>query len=103
MATDACEAFGVDADELDKINSEARRLYCAKRVHGGKGPYYVFNGFYTTVRAGFVKEGTCIYYYVVEFDPKELSWANFRDKVIGPTDPKDAPKDSLRGAALAKR
>ena len=38
---------------------------------------------------------------MVEFDPKELSWANFRDKVIGPTDPKDAPKDSLRGAALA--
>jgi hypothetical protein len=32
-----------------------------------------------------------------------LSWVNFRDKVIGPTDPKDAPKDSLRGAALAKR
>ena len=38
---------------------------------------------------------------MVEFDPKELSWENFRDKVIGPTDPKDAPKDSLRGAALA--
>ena len=67
MATDACETFGGDADELDNINSEARGLYCAKRVHGGKGPYYVFNGFYTTVRAGFVKVGTCIYYYVVEY------------------------------------
>ncbi len=31
-------------------------LYCAKLEHGGNGPYYVFNGFYTTVRAGFVKE-----------------------------------------------
>ena len=80
-----------------------RGLYCAKLEYGGEGPYYVFNGFYMTMRAGFVKEGTCIYYYVVEFDPKELSWANFRDKVIGPTDPKDAPKDSLRGAALANR
>ncbi len=110
-AADACETFGLDADGLDKINSEAKKsgnlvklgggFYCAKLEHGGKGPYYVFNGFFMTMRAGFVVEGTCIYYYVVEFDPKELSWADFRGKVLGPTDPKDAPKDSLRGAALA--
>ena len=81
MATDACETFGVDADELDKINSEAkesgnlvklgRGLYCAKLEHGGKGPFHVFNGFYMTVIAGFVKAGTCIYNCVVDFDPKE--------------------------------
>jgi hypothetical protein len=75
------ETFGVDADELDKINSEAkesgnlvklgRGLYCAKLEHGGKGPYHVFNGFYMTVIAGFVKDGTCIYNCVVDFDPKE--------------------------------
>ena len=40
---------------------------------------------------------------MVEFDPKELPRVNFRDKVIGPTEHKDAPKDSLRGAALANR
>ena len=48
-------------------------IHCAKLEHGGKGPYYVFNGFYAAVRAGFVKEGTCIYYYVVDSDPKEWS------------------------------
>jgi len=76
-------------------------FYCAKLEHDGKGPFYVFNGFFMTMRAGFVKEGTCIYYYVVEWDSKELSWADFRGKVLGPTDPADAPKDSLRGAAYA--
>ena len=33
----------------------------------------------------------------------ELSWVNSRDKVIGPIDPKVAPKDSLCGASLANR
>jgi len=48
-----------------------------------------------------VKEGATIYYYVVEWDPKDLPWADFRGKVLGPTDPAEAPKDSLRGGALA--
>merc|ERR1711865_240726 len=44
------------------------------------------------------------YYYSVEWDPKELSWADFRGKVLGPTDPASAecPKDSLRGEIFAK-
>merc|ERR1719333_460321 len=53
------------------------------------------------MRSSFVKEGASVYYYVVEFDPKALAWADFRGKVLGPTDPADAPKDSLRGGALA--
>jgi hypothetical protein len=54
-----------------------------------------------TMRSGYVKEGASIYYYVVEWDVKDLAWADFRGKVLGPTDPADAPKDSLRGGALA--
>merc|ERR1719390_458959 len=53
------------------------------------------------MRASYVKPGTGIYYYTVEWDSKELSWADFRGKVLGPTDPADAPADSLRGGALA--
>jgi len=49
-----------------------------------------------------VKEGAKIYYYVVEFDPKDLAWEDFRGKVLGPTDPATAPADSLRGMAYAK-
>merc|ERR1712232_1487120 len=76
-------------------------FYCAKLEKDGKGPFYVFNGFFMTMRASYVKPGTCIYYYVVEFSPKEVPWADFRGKVLGPTDPADAPKDSLRGGAYA--
>lgn len=47
-------------------------------------------------RSKFVAPGTSIHYYVVEFDPAKLAWADFRAKVLGPTDPKDAPPGSLR-------
>jgi len=55
------------------------------------------NAFFMSMRSQFTKPGTSIYYYVVEWDPCSLSWADFRGKVLGPTDPKKAPKDSLRG------
>ena len=32
-----------------------------------------------------------------QFDPKSLSWGEFRGGVLGPTDPAKAPSDSLRG------
>jgi len=110
-ATDACAKLEVDADELNTMWGEAKKsknlvklgggFYCAKLEKGSSGPLYAFNGFFMTMRAGFVKEDTCIYYYVVEWDTKDLSWADFRGKVLGPTDPADAPKDSLRGGAFA--
>ena len=52
------------------------------------------------MRGKFVAPGTSIHYYVVEFDPHQLSWADFRGKVLGPTNPKDAPAESLRGSML---
>merc|ERR1712194_415061 len=55
-----------------------------------------------TMRSTYVKAGASIHYFVVEWDSKELSWADFRGKVLGPTDPVDAPKDSLRGQILAR-
>jgi nucleoside diphosphate kinase len=110
-AKDACEKLEVDADELDKMWGGAKKaknlvkfgggFYCAKLEKEGKGTYYVFNGFFMTMRSGYVKEGASIYYYVVEWDVKDLAWADFRGKVLGPTDPAEAPKDSLRGGALA--
>lgn len=110
-AKQACEKFEIEADELDKMWAAAKKsgnlvkfgggFYCAKLEKEGKGTYYVFNGFFMTMRSNYVKEGASIYYYVVEWDVKELPWADFRGKVLGPTDPADAPKDSLRGGALA--
>jgi nucleoside diphosphate kinase len=110
-AKQACEKFGIEADELDKMWGACKKagnlvklgggFYCGKLEKEGTGTYYVFNGFFMTMRSGFVKEGAEIYYYVVEWDVKDLPWADFRGKVLGPTDPADAPKDSLRGGAYA--
>jgi hypothetical protein len=67
---------------------------------GGKGKIYVLNGFFMQMRSKFVAPGTSIHWYVVDFDPATLSWSDFRGKVLGPTDPKAAPADSLRGKIL---
>jgi hypothetical protein len=51
-----------------------------------------------SMRGKFVAPGTSIHYYVVEFDPHTLSWADFRGNVLGPTNPAGAPAESLRGS-----
>lgn len=109
-AKDACEKFACDADALDKLWAACKKagdlakfgggFYCGKLTHDGQA-YYVFNGFFMTMRSKFVEAGTSIYYYVVEWDSEACTWADFRGKVLGPTDPAAAPKDSLRGAIAA--
>mmetsp|Transcript_41129 Transcript_41129/g.110512 ORF Transcript_41129/g.110512 Transcript_41129/m.110512 type:complete len:434 (+) Transcript_41129:82-1383(+) len=111
-AKDACEKFGIDADELNTMWGAAKKggvlvklgggFYCAKLEKGDVGPYYVFNGFFMTMRSAFTAPGKSIHYYTVEWDPDKLSWEDFRGKVLGPTDPKEAPKDSLRGEILSR-
>ena len=59
---------------------------------------FVINGFYMAMREKFTKPGTSIYYYLVEWDPAELSWEDFRGKVLGATDPAKAEGGSLRRA-----
>merc|ERR1719433_314434 len=68
-------------------------FYCGK-VDG----VYVINGFYARMRSQFTVPGECIYFYEVEWDPNRLSWADFRGKVLGGTDPKTADASSLRNA-----
>merc|ERR1711972_284738 len=77
-------------------------FHCGQVIVEGKDPIYVLNGFFMAMRSKFTKKGTSIYYYSVEWDPAKLSWADFRGKVLGPTDPAEAPKDSLRGEILEK-
>jgi len=105
-AKDACEKLGVDADKLDGLWAAAKKgkklvkfgggFYCGAIESGGE-QLYVFNGFFMSMRSKFVSEGVSIHYYVVEWESGQLSWADFRGKVLGPTDPADAPADSLRG------
>merc|ERR1719251_817947 len=106
---DACKEFGCDADELAKawgVCKKANKLvkfgggfYCGLVEMKGK-ELFVFNGFFMSMRSAFTAPGRSIHYYTVEWDPEKLSWEDFRGKVLGPTDPKEAPKDSLRGEIL---
>jgi len=111
-AVDACAQLGIDAEQMDKEWGKAKKerrlskfgggFYCGTIEIEGKEPLHVMNGFFMAMRAKFTKPGTQIYYYHVEWDPAKLSWADFRGKVLGPTDPENAPQDSLRGEILAK-
>jgi len=110
-AMDGCKELGIDADGLDAEWAKAKAdkklvkfgggFYCGLIEAGGKA-LYIFNGFFMSMRSKFTKPGTQIHYYSVEWDPSTLSWEDFRGKVLGPTDPAEAPKDSLRGEVLAK-
>lgn len=106
-ALDACKVLGVDAKGLDALWAKAKKVkfgggfYCGLIAVPNKKPIYVFNGFFMEMRSKFVEPGTSIHYYVVEFPQSKLHWSDFRGKVLGPTDPKDAPADSLRGTILS--
>jgi hypothetical protein len=105
-ALDACAHLGITADQLDAAWGPAKKVkfgggfYCGKVEIEGKEPIFVFNGFFMAMRSKFVTPGTSIHYYVVEFSPSELPWSEFRGQVLGPTDPEQAPADSLRGLIL---
>jgi len=106
-AMDACKQLKIDAMALDALWGKAKKA--DQLIKFGGGFYcglieglYVFNGFFMSMRSKFVTPGTSIYYYVVEWDQAATSWEDFRGKVLGPTDPKDAPASSLRGLIMAK-
>ena len=108
-ALDACKAFGLSAVDMKNLWDKAKKENKLVKLGGGfycgqlpiKGQtVYVFNGFFMEMRNAFTAPGRKIHYYSVEWDPSVLSWADFRGKVLGPTDPKDAPPQSLRGHVL---
>lgn len=72
-------------------------FYCSE-VEG----FYVFNGFFLCMREKYVAPGQMIYYMNVHWNAAELSWKDFRLKVLGATDPSKAEKGSIRGLLLSK-
>merc|ERR1712166_161640 len=111
-ALDACADLEIDPVEMDRqwgIHKKADKLikfgggfYCGHLEIEGKEPCYVFNGFFMEMRNKYVAKGLSIHYYVVEWDPAVMSWEDFRGKALGPTDPEQAPADSIRGMIYAK-
>jgi nucleoside diphosphate kinase len=107
-ALDACKELSIDASALDAAWAKAKKekfgggFYCGLVSIPEKPDIFVFNGFFMSMRSKFVLPGSKIVYFVVEWDSAKLSWADFRGKVLGPTNPADAPSDSVRGLVLAK-
>jgi len=101
-AKDACEQLKVSGQELDSMWATLNRGENLLKLGGGhyvgkvNDDTYVINGFYSAMRDKYCSEPAQIYYMVVEWDPKSLSWEDFRGKVLGATDPKEAEEGSLR-------
>jgi hypothetical protein len=109
-ALDGCKEFGCDADGMAEAWNKAKDdkklvklgggFYCGLLKVGEK-ELYIMNGFFMSMRSKFTNPSAAIYYYNVQWDPKDLAWADFRGKVLGPTNPAEAPADSLRGQIFA--
>ena len=105
-AMEACQVFGCDSQQLDAAWQQSPKVvkfgggfYCGLVALNGK-ERYVFNAFFMTMRSKFVAPGCSIHYYVVEWDSSKLSWSDFRNVVLGPTDPAEGPVGSLRRTIL---
>merc|ERR1719217_1464703 len=91
-----------DAKDNKQLVKLGGGFYCGLlKSKDGSKQLYIFNGFFMTMRSKFVAESAKLYYFNVEWDSSVLSWADFRGKVLGPTDPAAAPADSLRGQIFA--
>ena len=65
-----------------------------------KETIYVVNGFYGSMKDMFESEDSApngVDWKVLQWPESKLSWAEFREKVVGPTKVADAPADSLKG------
>jgi len=104
-ALQACEEFGCNAAELNDAWQKIEAVkfgggfYCGLVKLNGK-ELYVFNAFFMSMRAKFVGESDSIHTFEVEWDAGKLSWSDFRNKLLGPTDPADAPEGSIRKTVL---
>jgi len=105
-AMEACELFGCSPDELNEAWGKSEKVvkfgggfYCGLVSMGSK-KLFVFNAFFMSMRSKFVGETDSIHCFEVQWDPSTMSWKDFRNKLLGPTDPSEAPSGSIRRTIL---
>jgi nucleoside diphosphate kinase len=108
-AKDACSRLGLTEVELSDKWAALTRGVTLVKFGGGfycgrVDDVYVINGFYMSMRSMYVKPPASIQWMAVEWSPATsgLSWADFRAKVVGSTDPATAARSSIRAALLEK-
>ena len=106
-AVDGCKKLGVNPKDMEaKYWSKLTKgkdlikfgggFYCGKVGEDT----YVINGFYMSMRSVFTTPPAKIIWYSVEWPAASLSWEDFRGKVLGGTDPKEAAPGSARREIL---
>ena len=106
-AVDGCKKLGVNPKDMEvKYWSKLKRGVDLIKFGGGfycgkvGADIYVINGFYMSMRSVFTTPPAEIVWYTVEWPAVNLSWADFRNKVLGGTDPKEAEAGSARREIL---
>ncbi len=99
------ENKGIDAHQLFNLWNAAD----VKKVQAGvlmgwldALECYCINAFYPAMEANFYHPDTRMDYYVMEFDPVQVSWEQFRKDILGITNAAKAAPESFRGQLYAK-
>uniref|UniRef100_A0A7S2SMY4 Nucleoside-diphosphate kinase n=1 Tax=Rhizochromulina marina TaxID=1034831 RepID=A0A7S2SMY4_9STRA len=108
-AVGASARLGLDADGLEGLWRTLKKgetlikfgggFYCGK-LSDAEGEFFVINGFYLQMRSVFTTAPAAIQWFSVTWPAASLSWADFRGKVLGATDPATAPEGAIRRAIL---
>lgn len=100
-AAECMKRFGWDAKRVADSFERAKEATMFKIAPGcysvmlDNGTLLI-NGFYLRMRAEYVDRNAVVTWVVVEWNESALSWANFRNNVLGATDPAKASPSSLR-------
>ncbi len=95
---EAFDILRVTPTEMEKLWRAGPYLKLAPgRYVARVDKYFVINGFYEAMKQDWVKEDALVCAYIVRWKEENLSWADFRDKVIGATEPSKAHPESIRG------
>ena len=89
------QAEDFEPASMKKVVKFGKDYYCANLLIHGKN-VYVINGFYMAMRESYVKGRNSIHAFVIQWDASSLHWRDFREKVIGATNPTIAEEGSLR-------
>lgn len=101
-ALDFAKKFSLDNAGLAEIWATAKIVkfgggfYCGQVEKDG-AKYYIFNGFFISLRDKFTNPDATLTYFSIEWSPETLSWKDFRGNFLGTTDPTTANPESLRG------
>ena len=106
----AADLAGCNALECERLWRAGRVLKLASGLYvsafasprDAARTLYIVNGFYMSMRAQFTKPGEQLLALELRWAEDVLSWADFRQAVVGATDPATAAPGSLRGLAMAQ-